>query len=53
MARIGIPNDHAEAVLNHAKQGMVQVYNQYMYDDEKKTALLRWEAELLRIIGKS
>lgn len=51
MARIGIPDEHAEAVLNHAKKGMVQVYNQYMYDDEKKTALLRWEAELLRILG--
>ena len=51
MARIGVPEEHAEAVLNHAKQGMVQVYNQYAYDKEKQEALLRWEAELLRIVN--
>jgi len=50
MARLGIPEEHAEAILNHAKKGMVKVYNQYGYDLEKKEALLRWEAELLRII---
>jgi integrase len=51
MARIGIPEEHAEAVLNHKKQGIVKVYNLHQYADEKKAALLLWEAELLRIIG--
>ena len=51
MARIGVPEEHAEAVLNHKKQGIVKVYNLHQYADEKKAALLLWEAELLRIIG--
>ena len=50
MARIGIQEEHAEAVLNHAKKGMVQVYNQYEYDKEKQEALILWETELLRIV---
>jgi integrase len=53
MARIGVPEEHAEAVLNHKKQGIVKVYNLHQYAEEKKAALLLWEAELLRIIGKS
>jgi len=51
MARIGVPEEHAEAVLNHKKQGIVKVYNLHQYADEKKAALLLWEAELLRIVG--
>lgn len=51
MARIGVPEEHAEAVLNHKKQGIVKVYNLHQYADEKKAALLLWEAELLRLIG--
>ena len=49
MARIGVPEQHAEAVLNHKKQGIVKVYNLHQYSEEK-AALLLWEAELLRII---
>lgn len=51
MAEIGIINDHAEAVLAHAKPGMVSVYNQYEYWPEKQAALIKWEAELLRIVS--
>jgi len=50
MARIGIQEAHAEAILNHKKQGVVKVYNLHQYDSEKETALLKWEEELLRII---
>jgi integrase len=50
MARLGVPEEHAEAVLNHKKQGIVKVYNLHQYAKEKKAALLLWEAELLRII---
>ena len=52
MARLGVPEEHAEAVLNHKKQGIVKVYNLHQYTNEKKAALLLWEAELLRIIGE-
>ena len=51
MARLGVPEEHAEAILNHKKQGIVKVYNLHQYANEKKAALLLWEAELLRIIG--
>ena len=51
MARLGIPEEQAEAILNHKKQGIVKVYNLHQYDNEKKAAMLLWEAELLRIVG--
>lgn len=50
MAKIGIPDEHAEAVLNHAKQGVIKVYNRHDYQEEKKQALIKWEEELLKII---
>lgn len=50
MAKLGVLDEHAEAVLNHAKQGMVGVYNKYQYLDEKRVALELWEQELLRIL---
>jgi len=51
MAKIGVIDEHAEAVINHAKPGMVGAYNKYMYQEEKKQALIKWEAELLRIVS--
>lgn len=51
LSRLGVKDEHAEAVLNHAKQGMIQVYNQYDYDNEKRVALERWEEELLALVG--
>ena len=51
MARIGILDEHAEAVIAHCKQGMKKVYNKYEYQAEKKQALIKWEAELLRIVS--
>lgn len=51
MAKLRIPEEHAEAVLNHAKQGVVKIYNQHEYQEEIKEALLKWEAELLRVIS--
>lgn len=53
MSRLKIPKDHAEAVLNHAKEGMVKIYDQYELDEEKKEALQLWEAELLRLVAHS
>jgi integrase len=51
MARIGIQEAHAEAILNHKKQGVVKVYNLHQYDKEKQEAMLLWEMELLRLIS--
>jgi len=50
MAKLGVLEEHAEAVLNHTKRGMVKVYNKYEYQEEKRTALIKLEAEVLRII---
>lgn len=52
-SRLRVPKEHAEAVLNHAKGGMVKVYDQYQYDDEKREALLVWESELLRLLAQA
>ena len=38
-----------DAVLNHAKQGVIRVYNQYRYDREKQAALEAWERKLVSI----
>ena len=40
-----------DAVLNHAKQGVIKVYNQYRYDKEKQAALETWERKLNSIIA--
>jgi hypothetical protein len=39
------------AVLNHAKQGVIKVYNQHRYDTEKQKALEAWERKLNSIIS--
>lgn len=50
MAKLRIPEEHAEAVLNHAKQGVVKIYNQHEYREEIRDALMKWEAELLKLV---
>lgn len=51
MAKIGIINEHAEAVIAHKKPGITATYNKYEYLPEKEAALIKWEAELLRIVS--
>lgn len=51
LSELRIPREHAEAVLNHAKPGIVGIYDKYEYQEEKKAALIKWEAELLKIVG--
>lgn len=50
MAKIGIPDEIAEVVINHAKRGIIGVYNKYEYAKEKQHALEAWENELKRIL---
>ena len=40
-----------DAVLNHAKQGVIKVYNLYRYDKEKQAALIKWERRLKLLIS--
>lgn len=46
MAKSGEMDEVIDAVLNHAKQGVIKVFNQYRYDKEKQTALESWERKL-------
>jgi integrase len=47
LARLGVANDIAERVLNHARERMAGVYNVHHYVPEKRAALEQW-AEHLR-----
>jgi len=50
-SRMGVPVPVAEAILNHAKEGMVKVYDLHEYKDEKKKAMLMWDKELQKLLG--
>lgn len=50
-SRMGVPLPVAEAILNHAKEGMVKVYDLHEYKDEKKKAMLMWDRELRKLFG--
>jgi len=51
LAKMGNMDEVIDAVLNHAKQGVIKVYNQYRYDTEKQKALEAWERKLNNIIA--
>jgi integrase len=52
MARLGIPKDIRGRVLNHAVQGVTdRHYTPYDFAAEKRSALDRWAAELMRAVG--
>lgn len=53
MAESGEPDAVIDAILNHVKQGVIKVYNQYRYDKEKQAALESWSRKLERIITGS
>jgi integrase len=51
LAEIGVSDIVAERLLGHKLQGMLAVYSQHGYDEEKRQALSRWERRLKEIIG--
>jgi hypothetical protein len=50
MAEMGTMDEVIDAILNHAKQGVIKVYNQYRYDKEKQASLESWEWKLKSIV---
>lgn len=46
LAKMGCPNDVAEAVLGHMQPGIVGVYNRHSYDAERLDWLTRLDARL-------
>lgn len=51
MAQNGEMDEVIDAVLNHSKQGVIKVYNQYRYDKEKQAALEAWEQKIKIILA--
>jgi len=43
--------DIAELTIGHTKQGIVAVYDQHAFDDERRLALEAWEARLIAIVA--
>jgi len=53
MAKIGVPEEHAEAVLNHIQGGVKGIYNLYKYDKQKKAALIKWAKHVELLLNKT
>lgn len=43
--------DIAELTIGHTKQGIIAVYDQHGFDDERRAAIEVWEQRLLRIVA--
>jgi integrase len=53
MARLGVPNDHAEAALNHisGRPALARVYDRHDYQREAIAALTTWQAFVAGLVG--
>ena len=51
-ARLRIKKEWRERTVNHEKETLDRLYNQYEYDREKRVTLGRWEDELLRLLNE-
>ncbi len=52
LARLGCPNEVAEAVLGHSKQGIQGVYDLHLYESEAKKWLQKWNDHLDLLMEK-
>ena len=52
MTGMGIPCFIVGRVLNHAESGVTAVYDRHSYDAEKKDALDKWAAKLMRVVSE-
>ena len=50
MGSMGFMDEIIDAVLNHAKKGVIKTYNRHGYDKEKQQALEAWGRKLASII---
>lgn len=50
LAVMGQSDEVIDAVLNHAKQGVVKIYNRYGYETEKKKVLTEWGEKVAGLI---
>ena len=53
LARLKVPREWRERIVNHLPKELDAIYNLYEYDEEKETGMKRWEKELLRILKQT
>jgi integrase len=51
LAELGVTPFVGELVIGHTQKGVHAVYDLHRYEDEKREALLKWEAMLLSIVA--
>ena len=51
MSEIGCPDDIIDAILNHAKDGVIGIYNRNKYEKEKQEWLTKWSEHLTELVG--
>ena len=49
MRSLGVDRLTVSKILNHAEAGVTQIYDRYSEDKEKRAALNRWGAHVLRL----
>jgi integrase len=50
LSELGCSDEIIDAILNHAKKGVIGVYNRNKYDKEKREWMLRWSRYLKKIV---
>jgi hypothetical protein len=50
LASLGAPQEHIEAIQNHAIPGVAGIYNRYKYDKEKQLWLNKWAQHLGKLL---
>lgn len=51
LSRLGCPDEVIDAILNHTKRGIIGVYNQNKYKNEKEIWLEAWSEHLKQLIS--
>ena len=49
-AKLKVSSDIAEMIINHSRGGMVDIYDRYTYEDEKREALEKWGSYLESLV---
>lgn len=50
LARLKVPREISEILLNHAPQALDEIYDRYSYVEEKRDALAKYEAFLVKLL---
>lgn len=53
MARLKVPHDICEVLINHAPTFLDEIYDRYDRIDEKREALAKYEAFMVRLLAEA